>query len=116
MQKETKGLYSADEGFLIPFGSEYEFPEYYNNVLDKRTFYTETINKFIIFKIGEKYGLIYKGRIVLEANYDWITGFSFWDDFKEEPDTSFYLWDEASDIEQKTRDYSPLCVILRKHS
>ena len=116
MQKETKGLYSADEGFLIPFGSEYEFPEYYNNVLDKRTFYTETINKFLIFKIGEKYGLIYKGRIVLEANYDWITGFSFWDDFKEEPDTSFYLWDEASDIEQKTRDYSPLCVILRKHS
>ena len=115
MQKETKGLYSADEGFLIPFGTEYEFPEYYNNILDKRTFYTETINKFIIFTIGEQYGLIYKGRIVLEANYDWITGFSFWDDFKEEPDTSFYLWDEASEIEQKTKEYSPLCVILREH-
>ena len=33
MQKETKGLYSADEGFLIPFGTEYEFPEYYSALI-----------------------------------------------------------------------------------
>lgn len=114
-QHETKGLYSAEEGFLIPFGTGYEYPCYYNNVLEQRTFHTETINKFIIYTIGDKKGLIFKGKVVLEADYDSISGFCFWEDFRDEAGMPFYVWDDESEIKEKTKNYSPLCVILRVH-
>lgn len=109
---ETKGIYSASEGFIIPFGSEYDFPNYYNNIFRDKTFFTKRVTQFITYAVGEKKGLIYRGEKVEDQLFDDITGYSFLEDFSDEPDTPFYVWDDDSDIRKKTEEFSPRSVIL----
>lgn len=109
---ETKGIYSANEGFIIPYGTEFNYPDYYNNVFKDKTYLTKRVTKFIIYAVGEKKGLIYKGKKVEDLLFDDITGYDLFEDFSDEPDTQFYVWDDDSDIRKKTEEFAPLSVIL----
>lgn len=109
---ETKGIYSAIKGIIIPFGTEYDYPNYYNNIFKDKTFFTKRVSKFITYAVGEKKGLIYRGEKVEDQLFDDITGYCFFEDFSDEPDTPFYVWDDDSDIRKKTEEFSPCSVIL----
>ena len=108
---ETKGLYSANEGFIIPFGTRYDYPSYFNNILKNEVFSTKRVTKFVTYTVGERMGLIYKGKKVEDLLFDEITGFNLFEDFSDESDTP-YVWDDVSDIRKKTEDFAPLSVIL----
>jgi len=111
IQHETKGLYSVWEGYVIPFGSNYEFPQY-NNFGFKLT---DTANRFAVYINENKKGLIYKAKKVLGLQCDDISGFCFNEDFKDEPKSYYWDIEMGCNLEQK-KEYSPLCVILRDNN
>ena len=66
MQKETKGLYSADEGFIIPFGSEYDIIDYVSSP-------EKMIKKYVVYSQGNKKGVICNGKKLFNADFEYIS-------------------------------------------
>lgn len=100
---EAKGIYSLEKGFIIPLGSEYSFPLYHNEMF---SLHIDAVKDFVIYKQGEKKGLVFRGEKVLDAEYDDIVGFSYKEDFEKTPNWHI--------CETRTKEYTPLCVLLYK--
>ena len=61
---EAKGIYSLEKGFIIPLGSEYSFPLYHNEMF---SLLIDAVKDFVIYKQGEKKGIMFRGERVLDA-------------------------------------------------
>ena len=105
-----KGLFSVENGFVLPIGIEYHHPEYWNNITGI-SINTAEAYYFNIFSFGEHEGLLFGDEKVLEPIYDGIEGFTFWEKFDDDDNPCFFDRQEA---ERKTKEYQPLCVILYK--
>jgi hypothetical protein len=105
-----KGLFSVENGFVLPIGIEYHHPEYWNNITGTYINTAETYY-FNIFSFGEHEGLLFGDEKVLEPIYDSIEGFHFKEKFNEDERTWNY---DPQETERKTKEYQPLSVILYK--
>lgn len=105
-----KGLFSVENGFVLPIGIEYHHPEYWNNITGI-SINTAEANYFNIFSFGEHEGLLFGSEKVLEPIYDSIEGFPFWEKFNEDEDSWYF---DKEETEKKTKEYQPLSVILYK--
>lgn len=63
---QTKGLYSVDEGFIIPFGSEYDIIDYVSSP-------EKMIKKYVVYSQGNKKGVICNGKKLFNADFEYIS-------------------------------------------
>ena len=108
-EQELRGIYSARKGFIVPLGVEFHFPDYINLAVYSSV--RPTNNSFIIYSIGNKDGLIFRGEKVLEPIYDAIEGFGF----REESFGDSTNFISAKEIEKRTEEYYPLSVLIQKN-
>ena len=66
---QTKGLYSAEDGFIIPFGLEYNIED----MIDHTPSQDKVIKKYVVYSNGNKKGLICNGKKLLNAEYDYFS-------------------------------------------
>ncbi len=104
-----KGLFSVEDGFILPIGVEFHHPEYRNNITGI-SINTAEAYYFNIFSFGEHEGLLFGSKKVLEPIYDCIDGFSFREKFDDDNSCFF----DNQEAERKTKEYEPLSVILYK--
>lgn len=107
-EQELRGIYSAKYGFIVPLGVEFHSPEYTN--LAVYSSIRPTNNSFIIYTIGNRDGLIFRGEKVLEPIFDAIEGFGF----REESFGERINYISDKEIERRTEEYNPLSVLIYK--
>ena len=66
---QTKGLYSIEDGFIIPFGLEYNIED----MIDYTPSPDKVIKKYVVYSNGYKKGIICNGKKLLNAEYDYIS-------------------------------------------
>ena len=66
---QTKGLYSVEDGFIIPFGLEYDIED----MVDYESSPDKVIKKYVVYTNGGKKGVICNGKKLFNANYDYIS-------------------------------------------
>ena len=99
------GLYSIEEGLI---NAKEVRIEYHNNI-EGRSVLTNTSDKIIAFCENSKTGLLYYGKKVIDACLDEICGFDFSDKWVGEKERTF----DINEVERKTKDYTPKCVVLK---
>ena len=65
---QIKGVYSAYDGFIVPLGLEYHI----DNLINETTFSDKHVKKYVVYTNGNKKGVIYNGKKLLNAEYDEI--------------------------------------------
>lgn len=108
-EQELKGVFSAKDGFVVPLGVDFHFPEYINLAVYSSV--RPTNDSFIVYSIGNYDGLIFRGEKVLEPLYDAIEGFGFREESFGEINSSF----NDKEIDRKTEEYCPLSVLTCKN-
>lgn len=108
-EQELRGIYSAKDGFIVPLGVEFHFPEYTNLAVYSSV--RPSNDSFIVYSIGNYDGLIFRGEKVLEPIYDAIEGFGFREESFGESISSF----NDKEIERRTEEYYPLSVLTYKN-
>lgn len=66
---QTKGLYSVENGFIIPSGIEYHIKD----MIDKTASSNSPSKKYVVYTSGKKKGIIYNGRKFINAEYEYIS-------------------------------------------
>ena len=99
-----EGLYSITDGFIQAEANQLQ----YCNNIEGEYFHTKVPEDIIVFTKGRKMGVIEYGKITIDALMDEICGFEFSDKYIGEK--GIFSIDE---IEVKTREYTPGCLILR---
>lgn len=99
-----EGLYSITDGFFHAEANQLQ----YSNIIEGENIYTKVPEDIIVFSKKGKKGLIYNGKIVVDACLDEICGFDFSDKYVGEKKE----W-TIDEIKEKTKEYTPKCVILK---
>ena len=99
-----EGLYSITDGFIHAEANQLQ----YSNKIEGVNIYTKVPEDIIVFTKKGKKGLIYNGEIVIDACLDDICGFEFSDKYVGEKKE----W-TPDEIKEKTKEYTPKCVILK---
>lgn len=72
---QTKGIYSIEDGFIIPFGLEYIIED----MIDYTPSPDKVIKKYVVYSNGNKKGIICNGKKILNAEYDYFSeGYFFY--------------------------------------
>ena len=101
---QFEGLYSISDGFIQAEANQLQ----YCNIIEGDYFQTKVPEDIIVFTKGKKMGVIEYGKITIDALMDEICGFEFSDkNIGERGNLSI------EEIEVKTREYTPGCLILR---
>lgn len=66
---QAKGLYSIEDGFIIPFGLEYNIED----MIDYVPSPNKVIKKYVVYSNGNKKGIICNGKKLFNAEYDYIS-------------------------------------------
>ena len=99
-----EGLYSITDGFIQAEANQLR----YCNNIEGEYFHTKAPEDIIVFTKDKKMGLIEYGKIAIDALMDEICGFDFSDKYIGERGNL-----SIDEIEAKTREYTPGCLILR---
>lgn len=101
---QFEDLYTFEDGFI--HADIYQFK--YTNIINGKSIWANTPCEIVVFTKDKKMGVIEYGKITIDALMDEICGFDFSDKYIGERGNL-----SIDEIETKTREYTPGCLILR---
>lgn len=75
----TNGLYSVEDGFVIPFGLEYEIKDM--DMINYGPSSNKVFRKYVVYSNGNKKGIICNGKKLFKAEYDYISEGCFFNNY-----------------------------------